>query len=231
MGPFVTAQLAANTTDGNDIIADELFSGIVMSKVDSCLKRLHREGVDVKCYILPHVDDAVGDFVVPQPPIDLSNAGDLGYARAYSNVEFVGNPAVISVGTSNPVKIGLTSLSVISDISSECIVLGPTCDRIGEICGTLLKQRSFYPLFPPRKDIPLDSCRWRGLQIDDDCSPLDLLIVPSLLKLFAKKLNNQTVCINPGNVCKFNRTGTYAEIVLDLKNQVDRVCRVTIAHV
>jgi len=60
---------------------------------------------------------------------------------------------------------------------------------------------------------------------------LDIMVVPSRLKNFAKKVHRNVVCVNPGSICKYDRSGTYAEILVDPSSSSDRVRRVSVVHV
>jgi len=76
---------------------------------------------------------------------------------AMDNIELLTNPSFITVGAGRGVNIGLTSLSILEDLSAECMILGPVEDRISALCTALVKQRSFYPLYPPSANVPIDT--------------------------------------------------------------------------
>mmetsp|Transcript_38568 Transcript_38568/g.152178 ORF Transcript_38568/g.152178 Transcript_38568/m.152178 type:complete len:639 (-) Transcript_38568:2128-4044(-) len=231
IGPFIAeAKLPALDKVKAKILPEELFTEVFLPKVRACLESLTDDGVSAKCFLVPHLDDSFSDFVVPQPPLDLSNAGDLGHTMAMDNIELLTNPSFITVGAGRGVNIGLTSLSILEDLSAECMILGPVEDRISALCTALVKQRSFYPLYPPSANVPIDTHGLHRLEFPAE-QDLDIMVVPSRLKNFAKKVHRNVVCVNPGSICKYDRSGTYAEILVDPSSSSDRVRRVSVVHV
>ncbi|CAN1313480.1 DNA polymerase alpha subunit B [Linum perenne] len=88
---------------------------------------------------------------------------------------------------------------------------------------------SFYPLYPPAEDVPVDfSLAPRALRIE---SVPDILILPSDMKYFIKVLTiggatedeaaKKCICINPGRLAKGEGGGTFAE--LDYRGSPDRM--------
>mmetsp|Transcript_38566 Transcript_38566/g.152170 ORF Transcript_38566/g.152170 Transcript_38566/m.152170 type:complete len:467 (-) Transcript_38566:2630-4030(-) len=74
IGPFIAeAKLPALDKVKAKILPEELFTEVFLPKVRACLESLTDDGVSAKCFLVPHLDDSFSDFVVPQPPLDLSN--------------------------------------------------------------------------------------------------------------------------------------------------------------
>ena len=84
-----------------------------------------------------------------------------------------------------------------------------------------IDQQSFYPLHPPSRAlrVRMDYNEHRSLYIHDK---LDLLILPSNLKHFAKiDRESNTLCINPSFLTRMNRGGTYAVLHIADSNCYD----------
>jgi DNA polymerase alpha subunit B len=92
----------------------------------------------------------------------------------------------------------------------ECI-LSPG-DRFSRLGTHLLKQRSFYPLYPPAANV--DFAQYEA-HVDLPIRP-HFMIIPSMFSPFVRKING-TVLINPGYLCKGNLGGTYALLEVDGK--------------
>jgi DNA polymerase alpha subunit B len=81
-----------------------------------------------------------------------------------------------------------------------------TGNRMERLANHLLLQRSYYPLYPPA---PGMNVSYEHIdQMAMPCTP-DILICPSKLRTFAKKLHNGLV-INPGQLSKSNE-GNFAQ--------------------
>jgi len=188
--------------------------------------------------LVPSVEDAFLDGVYPQPPLvnrsakidkkldekfdnmgslgldyvessgwDATSAEDKEHRKMRKRVHCVSNPTTLKV---NEVTIGVTSSDVLFHISSdECNANLPPGTRLSRIAQHLIQQRSYYPLFPPAKGACLDLSRDKEWEMP--VQP-DILIVPSKLASFARKVLNTTVVVNPGELTKNRTGGTYATI-------------------
>lgn len=78
----------------------------------------------------------------------------------------------------------------------------------------MLSQKSFYPLYPPHIETPIDF-----EQIEDFLIPEtpDIMITPSELIQFTKVIDG-CVCINPGQVIKKDAAGIYCSVVIEPNN-------------
>ncbi|KAL2917675.1 DNA-directed DNA polymerase alpha subunit pol12 [Polyrhizophydium stewartii] len=97
-------------------------------------------------------------------------------------------------------------------------------DKISRMFGHLLRQRSFYPLFPPAPSACLDLSRALALTTTDaDGSELpgplvlqavpDVFIIPSRLHPVVRPVAS-ALCINPGFLAKGRAAGTYARLCI-----------------
>lgn len=122
-------------------------------------------------------------------------------------VHCVSNPSTLQI---NDITIGVTSTDILFHISSEeCNANLPPGTRLAHIAQHLLLQRSYYPLFPPAKGASLDLSKSKEWEMN--VKP-DILIVPSKLASFARRVLDTTIVVNPGELTKNVTGGTYAVI-------------------
>ncbi|CAH2065943.1 unnamed protein product [Thlaspi arvense] len=80
----------------------------------------------------------------------------------------------------NQVKVGCCTVDVLKHLSGEEMSKNPSgvpIDRMSRLASHLLRQRSFYPLYPPPESLPYDSSLApKALQIS---SIPDILLLPS----------------------------------------------------
>lgn len=129
---------------------------------------------------------------------------------SWPNLYFLPNPAELRL---NNVRVGLCAADLLYDFCRIGLTKNIK-DRLLSLMTHCIDQQSFYPLQPAAKSLRMDYGQHRGLYIHDK---LDLLIVPSTLKQFAKVHDaTNTVCINPSFLTRMNRGGTYAVLnILD----------------
>ncbi|KAH8917747.1 DNA polymerase alpha, subunit B [Atractiella rhizophila] len=89
-------------------------------------------------------------------------------------------------------------------------------DLLSRTCRHLIRQRSFYPLFPAPKTkdgiLPLDITH-RNLLKFPSSEVADILILPSTLKYFTKVVDS-TIVVNPSYLTKGNQPGTFARLTI-----------------
>ncbi|XP_020107295.1 DNA polymerase alpha subunit B [Ananas comosus] len=211
MGPFVDS-------DHPDIkkgTADQSFGDIFHLEI---LRRLqdYNEymGPGVRVILVPSIRDANHDFVFPQPAFDINLPED-----STQQITCVANPSLFS---SNEVMFSCCTVDILKQLSSEEISHNPpdmqSADRMGRLATHLLRQRSYYPLYPPAVGVPLDfSLAPEALEILP--SP-DVLLLPSDLAPFIKLLSvregneeeKRCMCVNPGRLAKGIGGGTFVEL-------------------
>lgn len=106
-------------------------------------------------------------------------------------------------------------------------------DTASRLAAHLLKQRSFYPLFPPpaRETLP-PGLRGVGAGLDVPHSRLadivkgtpDILVMPSMSPTFIKVVEN-VVVVNPGSASMPRGTGTWVEMAVKPREVKDSEMR------
>jgi DNA polymerase alpha subunit B len=202
-------------------------------KVSGIIEAFFQENPELSLQIVlvPSLADAHHDHVYPQPPLGDRVAGgvdspffpgekyfclDIPKSKggaAKRAVHCVGNPSMLKI---NEVVVGVTSTDVLMHLGKEEIAQRPVgSNRLERLVDHLVHQQSFYPLFPAPSGggdaCPLDmrfNDKWRM-----PVSP-DVLLVPSRLATFARRLGNGTLAVNPGQLAKGASGGTYAKLTV-----------------
>lgn len=209
---------------------------LFVNKVAAAIESLYEEApmLCTQFVLVPSLDDAVSEFVYPQPPLRnrlkkpkemrLPGAEGLDYGslglnhietagrgneKGFKRVHCVSNPCTLQI---NEFTVGVTATDIMLHISTDetNANLEPG-SRMTRLAQHLLQQRSFYPLFPP----PAAQTMATNLDLAHmaewsmPCQP-DLLIVPSKLTTFAKKVMDKTLVVNPGILTRGSTGGTYA---------------------
>ena len=144
--------------------------------------------------------EAAGERRKPQTPTDR-------------RIHLVSNPSTIKI---NEVSIGFTSLDAYMHMSMESVSAKlPQGSRLARLSEHFIKQRSYYPIFPPAagngRDFNLDVTKSYAFAMP--VQP-DVLILPSLLTSTAMDISNGTTVVNPGHLVKGALGGSFA--ILDI---------------
>ncbi|CAL5357786.1 unnamed protein product [Camellia sinensis] len=121
------------------------------------------------------------------------------------------------------IKVGCCTVDILKQLSGEEISRNPSGrskQRMNRLANHLLSQHSFYPLYPPMEDTPVDfSLAPEALQIP--CNP-DILILSSDLAHFVKVLSigdkndreeqAKCICVNPGRLARGEGVGFFVEL-------------------
>ena len=208
LGPFVDAEHKLVDEDLS-VPYDKLFEERVLKRVE---KIAGGEG-SPHIVLVPSLNDIHHDHVVPQPPFTIDRPLPV-------NVTLASNPSVIRMAG---VKIGITSLSSLLDISADCLCWNKG-DRFTAIVSSLLRQGTFYITNPPASHVPVDSTLAERvlMPIEEGGVGMDVLILPSKLKAFAKVADADTVVVNPGLLTRGKGGGTYAELVLPIEGRTKK---------
>ncbi|CAI5723754.1 unnamed protein product [Hyaloperonospora brassicae] len=194
--------------DGMMLSFDEIFLFKVMTLLNKVLAQDER----IQIVLVPSLRDANHQFVYPQPPLDKKKACEAFEAPEYAKrVHFMPNPSTFAV---NGVVFGASALDVIMQLSSNELYRAQSRDpnRLLRLCEQIIDQRSYYPIFPPppSSEAPIDLRYTKQFQFEE--TP-DILLLPSILNRFCGRAKD-SICINPGQLCKGESGGTFAHITI-----------------
>ncbi|KAI1284863.1 DNA polymerase alpha subunit B [Halotydeus destructor] len=181
IGPFVDAR----NPDLFNLDPDETF--------DSMIKQLEEIGASKKIHfiLVPSLRDFTNPNTFPSQPFQTKSKLNF--------VHFLSSPSVFSV---LGVVFGVTSVDILLHFVKEEVTRftgeQEAGQRMSRLCGHILRQRSFYPLFPPNTDVNMEFSLMNKLAIP--VTP-HFLIVPSDLKNFCKVVDG-CICINPERLTK-----------------------------
>ena len=145
----------------------------------------------------------------------IETAGDTKMPKNQTNrrIHLVSNPSTVKI---NEVTIGFTSLDAYMHMSMETVNSKlPPGSRLTRLAEHFVKQRSYYPIFPPAtgngRDFNLDITKSEAFSMP--VQP-DVLILPSRLTCTAMDISNGTTVVNPGHLVKGAIGGSFA--VMDI---------------
>jgi len=168
----------------------------------------------ISIILIPSLRDAASKHA--SWPQDRFNRKDLALPK---QVSVVTNPVTLSI---NEVVLGISSLDVLEQLRGSEIVGAKSGDLLARLCRHLVRQRHFFPVFPPSvSGTEVEGFRPLGPGLDVSYLKLgewlnvrpDILVVPSLLLPFAKVVEN-VVSVNPGMLMKKRGPGTYARLTI-----------------
>jgi DNA polymerase alpha subunit B len=225
IGPFLDVDTFPNSED--TLPADDMVSLIVTPLVLSLMKNHHTHVV-----IVPSTRDLTTNFYCyPQHPFEnffhvLETRVD---AKIRDRIHLVANPSLFRCG--GDVSVAVTSMDPLFDLSraekcypktrsllhldgdaSQELHKFVRTERMTRLCAHTLEQDRFYPLFPPSEAVPLDL----SVPLSIGCSP-DIVIVPSNLVQFVKKVGSSSIFVNPKRLTTARGSGQYA--VIDIFNE------------
>eukprot|EP00737_Agarophyton_chilense_P002819 gb/GEZJ01003243.1/.p1 GENE.gb/GEZJ01003243.1/~~gb/GEZJ01003243.1/.p1 ORF type:complete len:684 (-),score=89.89 gb/GEZJ01003243.1/:2272-4251(-) len=219
-GPFVE-ESHQHISPQTPMPYDEVFVSRIIVPLQATIATMAASDELVPQFVLiPALEDVHHDFVCPQPAFRWP------FAQVEHNIHLCPNPCVLEVSAKDGQYVsfvGATSLPTLQDISADSLCRNKP-DRLGSIVSHMLRQRSFYPSFPPSNAVPLDTGFLDRLEIMDvdTGDTVDMIIVPSKLKAFAKSVDGGAIAVNPGLASRESDGGTYAEIALPLHNSRQR---------
>ncbi|KAL3649861.1 hypothetical protein CASFOL_006264 [Castilleja foliolosa] len=213
LGPFVDSDHPELRKGIIDQTFDEIFRLGIIAKLQDYVEYM---GSTANVILMPSIRDANHDFVFPQPafeirPTDFSN-----------QIHSISNPGMFCA---NQVNVACCTVDILKHLSAEEICRNPpggSKQRLTNLAKHILNQHSFYPLYPPAEDVPLDfSLANKALQFS---SIPDILILPSDLTHFVKVLSfgeeenddeeqvKKCICVNPGRLARGEGGGFFVEI-------------------
>lgn len=212
LGPFIDSEHPVIKNGTVDKTFEEIFSQEILRRLQDYTEYM---GSAVRIILVPSTRDANHDFVFPQPAFDIQPP------HLKDQITSLSNPGVFDA---NEVKVGCCTVDIVRHLSGEEIsrnsMDGSSGDRMSRLANHILRQHSFYPLYPPSESVPLDySLAPEALQIS---SIPDILVLPSDLAPFVKVLSLdgmvegeeqvQCMCVNPGRLAKGMGGGTFLEL-------------------
>lgn len=207
LGPFIDSEHPEIKKGALNRTYDDLFRLEILRRLQDYVEYM---GSAARVILVPSIRDAHHDYVFPQAAFDM-NIADLS-----RQITCITNPGMISA---NKVKVGCCSVDVLKQLSMDVVSRGIK-NRMNTLTNHLLSQRSFYPLYPPAEDTPVDlSLAPEALQMS---SVPDILIVPSDLTHFVKVLRLEgtseggeevkCMCVNPGRLARGEGGGHFVEL-------------------
>nr|CAG4651909.1 EOG090X07VJ [Triops cancriformis] len=200
MGPFVDIKNKIIETGDLDVTYHELFMQL-MDKIASTL-----QGLKTQVVLVASARDAHHDVIYPTPPYLFAQS--LG-----PNFHVVPDPCVIDIAG---LQVAVTATDILFHLGKEEVAAAPPgSDRLGRLASHLLKQRTFYPLFPSNEEVSLDLHFWEQRALLQE-KP-HVIILPSDLRMFIKDIEDCLI-VNPERLCKGSSGGSF------LRLQVDSSC-------
>ncbi|OQR96341.1 DNA polymerase subunit alpha B [Achlya hypogyna] len=211
VGPFIDAN-HASFKDGIAMYEDTLvsFDDIFLLHIMARINQLLAAVPHVHVVLIPSLRDVNHAYVYPQPPFEKAKTLETLESPSYEKrVHLMPNPCTFSV---QGVVIGVTSSDILLELGGAELNRAPqsTQQRLFRLSEQVLRQKSFFPLFPSTAETPLDLKYLPQYQMP--VTP-DILILPSVLNRFCGSVQN-TLCINPGQLSKGVAGGTYAQVTL-----------------
>ncbi|KAK4055754.1 DNA-directed DNA polymerase alpha subunit pol12 [Microbotryomycetes sp. JL201] len=219
IGPFIDADHPLIKSGNVDRMPEDVFKTEITTRVLNFLNGSPRSVV----ILVPHGRDLTNTHVAyPQSPFAKGSFGLPG-----KGVYMLPNPTTFSI---NEVVFGITSVDSLfalrnqeffcpcgEAVQTEQEPDANTKDVMSRTCRHLLRQRSFYPIFPT----PLNATGLDNVNLDVTHSELlsmgdngaDVVILPSRLKHFAKIVDS-TVMVNPAFLTKGDGAGTFAKLTI-----------------
>ncbi|GER47328.1 DNA polymerase alpha subunit B [Striga asiatica] len=209
LGPFIDSDHPVLSKGFVDQTFDEMFHLQILEKLQDYVECM---GSVARVILMPSIRDAHHDFVFPQPAFEIH--------PTYSSHQVVSicNPGVFCA---NEVNVACCTVDILKHLSAEEIFRNPPGEskqRLANLAKHILSQQSFYPLYPPAKEVPLDfSFAEKALRFS--LIP-DILILPSDLAPFVKVLTVgggddaelKCICVNPGRLSRGEGGGFFVEI-------------------
>uniref|UniRef100_K3WK16 DNA polymerase alpha subunit B n=1 Tax=Globisporangium ultimum (strain ATCC 200006 / CBS 805.95 / DAOM BR144) TaxID=431595 RepID=K3WK16_GLOUD len=213
VGPFIDSmhlsfQDGLVLYDGMMLSFEDIFLFQIMTLID----KVFATNKDLQVVLVPSLRDAHHEMVYPQPPFNKKKVCEAFGAPEYAKrIHLMPNPCTFSI---NGVVIGVSALDVVVQLSSNELYRAQARDqnRLLRLCEQVIDQRSYYPIFPPPagSEAPIDLRYMKQFQFEK--TP-DILLLPSILNRFCGRVQD-TICINPGQLCKGESGGTFASLTI-----------------
>lgn len=192
IGPFVDVKNQMIENDELTETYDEIFQGLVSQIL------VHIESLSTKVVLIPSTRDAHHHSIYPTPPFRLKQSS--------KRLFLASDPCILKI---DGVLFGVTATDVLFHLGKEEISYPQLSDRLGRLCGHILTQKNFYPLYPPNEEINIDYLHFEnsaGIPVMPH-----IMVLPSDLRHFIKDING-CCCINPERLTKRVTGGTFSRI-------------------
>ncbi|EIM19600.1 DNA polymerase alpha, subunit B [Wallemia mellicola CBS 633.66] len=259
LGPFVDANHPMIKKGEVDLLTEDLFK----MRIGSRLTRALENAKGCTAVLIPSVRDLITPYVVyPQNALPLNNLGLPPRQRC----KCVSNPASFHV---NEVLFGISNVDNFMHIRKEEFFKplkeadeeenetnGATLnDNMKNLCSDIIDQQIYYPMFPAPKELSqdvnldvshLELANFPNGKTSEDADERvipDILILPSILKNFAKVVD-QTICVNPWPTARGKNSGTFAHLSIHpmskqqlsntnqfIHHKINERCRVDIINI
>ncbi|TYZ63612.1 hypothetical protein PybrP1_002556 [[Pythium] brassicae (nom. inval.)] len=213
VGPFIDSMHSSFHDglveyDGMMLSFEDIFLFQVMTLID----KVFASNSNLQVVLIPSLRDAHHELVYPQPPFNKKKVCEAFGSPEYAQrIHLMPNPCTFAI---NDVVVGVSALDIVVQLSSNELFRSQTRDqnRLMRLCEQVIDQRSFYPIFPPptSSEAPVDLRYMKQFQFEK--TP-DLLLLPSILNRFCGRVQD-SICVNPGQLCKGESGGTYASITI-----------------
>lgn len=210
LGPFVDSNHDLISTGNIQSSYEELLQTIL----DDIAQQLRH--VNIQVVIQPSLNDVTQEPIYPVAPLNVSNQ----FMKQNEFFHFLQEPSMIEI---NGFKVAITTTDVIKDLTSIAASKTLSSDKISRNFSHLLRQRSFYPIYPPPDHVCIDFEAWNKYA-KIECNPRILIAVSDLVT-FNKEVNNCS-CINPGRLVKGTSNGTYAQITISPNKHIETLAAV-----
>ncbi|KAI5475991.1 DNA polymerase alpha subunit B [Pseudohyphozyma bogoriensis] len=215
IGPFVDSEHPLIKNGDVDQTPTEIFRDQISPRLVKLAAASRRTTV----LLVPSARDLISNHLAyPQSPFIKDAALEIP-----KGVRLVSNPATFSI---NEVVFAVTSVDTIfhlrnQEFTRKVVPTGSLPEgqelenAVTRSCRSLLRQRSYYPIFPT----PLGGKGIDPISLDITHNDLvkmgstgpDVIILPSKMKHFARNVES-TVIVNPQYLTRGNGAGTYARL-------------------
>jgi hypothetical protein len=156
-----------------------------------------------KIVMIPSLNDIFSQHPFPQPPLSENSE---------EKICFLSNPSQFSV---NGVEFGVVNTDIIRKIMSKAQNTNKTRHRLNVIMDAFVQQRSYFPLYPADAETSIDISQYEKYQMP---RIPDVLITMSELPVFTDIIDDKIIYLNPGQVVKTSKAGTYAVVTINTEN-------------
>lgn len=185
-----------------DCFEDAEFYGALKRYLDEAVK-----SIQTKIIIIPSLNDMVSLHPFPQPPLTNTST---------ENVLFYPNPARFSI---EGIEFGVMNTDILRPLLGSMINTETKSHRLTCIMEQIIRQRSFFPLYPaPKKDVSVDVSQYQKYEMPE--AP-DVFIAVSEIPAYTAYLEGSSVLINPGFSTKGSKAGTYSCISIHRNGSAD----------